>query len=111
MENKKQRQRHKDADEGKGTSSPRKQEHKELAHGVPTGDLALTHLSNLADSARREIIDGGSGPENSALAAQADLLVSRNKIEEVRRRIQTGYYGQPDIIGRIIDRLSDDLRP
>lgn len=77
-----------------------------------TEDAApMAQLSLAADAARKKLVLSSetTGPE--AVSAQADLLKSRNKVEEVRKRIQTGYYGRPDIIGRIIDKLTDDLRP
>jgi hypothetical protein len=74
-------------------------------------DVALGRLSELADSARKKIMRSADSGLETAVSAQAELLKSRNKVEEVRKRIQSGYYGQPDIIGRIIDKLADDLRP
>jgi hypothetical protein len=111
MEKQKQTQRHRGQEKGSAKSPNSLERTPVLPESVPTADLGMAQLSGLADSARKEIIQAKSGRDNSAPAAQADLLISRNKIEEVRRRIQTGYYGQPDIIGQIIDRLSDDLRP
>ena len=78
---------------------------------VTEDGVSLGRLSELADSARKMIIKSADSGQEGAGSAQADLLKSRNKVEEVRKRIQTGYYGQPDVIGRIIDKLADDLRP
>ncbi|MFZ1685127.1 MAG: hypothetical protein WAU88_13510 [Candidatus Zixiibacteriota bacterium] len=111
MEKQKQPQRHRGKEKGSGKGPESLQRTPVLPESVPTTDLGMAQLSGLADSARQEIIRAKSGQDESGTAAQADLLISRNKIEEVRRKIQTGYYGQPDIIGQIIDRLSDDLRP
>jgi hypothetical protein len=74
-------------------------------------DSSLDQLSRLADSARKSIISPHKSGGEVPASAQAELLKSRNKVEEVRKRIQTGYYGRPDVIGQIIDRLADDLRP
>jgi hypothetical protein len=73
--------------------------------------VSMGRLSLLADAARRKIVRSPESEEDGTVSTQADLLKSRNKVEEVRKRIQTGYYGRPDIIGRIIDKLTDDLRP
>ena len=79
--------------------------------GVEASDTPLDRLSVLADSARKKIMRSVETAGEGAASAQAELLRSRNKVEEVRKRIQSGYYGRPDIIGRIIDKLADDLRP
>ncbi len=73
--------------------------------------VSMGKLSLMADAARKKIVRSSESEDDGTVSTQADLLKSRNKVEEVRKRIQTGYYGRPDIIGRIIDKLTDDLRP
>lgn len=64
-------------------------------------------LAVLADSARQNLIDK-AGLQSSL---NHKLLASRNRANEIRERIQSGYYGRPDIIRTIADRLATYIEP
>lgn len=64
-------------------------------------------LGELADLARRELI-AKAGLQTSL---KHKLLDSRNRADEIRRRIQNGYYSRPEVLRNIADRLADDMEP
>lgn len=72
-----------------------------------TTDPSMHRLSELADKTRRELVDK-SGLQQSM---KDKLLISRNRTAEIRQRIQAGYYGRPDVVRSIVDRIADYMEP
>lgn len=70
-------------------------------------DPSAVRLSQLADKTRRELIDKAS----LQTSMKDKLLISRNRAAEIRQRIQAGYYGRPEVVRSIADRLADYLEP
>lgn len=74
---------------------------------------ARKKLAELADAAllaagTDEIRVGDEKPvEGGELAERTEL--SGEVIDEIRRRIESGFYDSPEIKGRIVDRIIDDL--
>jgi hypothetical protein len=69
---------------------------------VEISDEARIRLAEMAD---RELRREALGPQPAATeASDAD-----DKLDIVRRRIQTGYYDQPDVKKNIADKLIDDM--
>ncbi|MFZ5979600.1 MAG: hypothetical protein ACOYVF_03115 [Candidatus Zixiibacteriota bacterium] len=65
-------------------------------------DAAL--LKTRADEARTEAdlpVEGGESGERAEL--------SKEVIDEIRQRMESGFYDNPDVKGRIVDRIIDDL--
>lgn len=77
------------------------------AQSGPKADPSMHRLSELADKTRRELVDK-SGLQSSM---KDKLLVTRNRTAEIRQRIQAGYYGRPDVVRSIVDRLADYMEP
>ncbi len=70
-------------------------------------DPSMHRLSELADKTRRELVDK-AGLQQSM---KDKLLISRNRTAEIRQRIQAGYYGRPDVVRSIVDRIADYMEP
>lgn len=70
-------------------------------------DPTTHRLSELADKTRRDIVDRA----DLQSSMKDKLLVSRNRTAEIRQRIQAGYYGRPEVVRSIVDRLADYLEP
>jgi len=78
-----------------------------LTVAADSEDNPQRRLAEAADAARNELI-AKAGPQTSL---RHKLLASRNRADEIRRRIQSGYYSHPDVLGNIADRLAEDLEP
>jgi len=98
--------------DGRFDGQPAVKNETELKDTVEISNDARVRLAQLADAALRAARDGsqqrtdevstkGEGVE-SAIPAQ-------ERIEQVRARIESGFYDQPDVRGKIADRLIDDL--
>ena len=88
---------------------------KEVADRVEISEDARRMLAEMADRALSEeaATEGAFAPavdeaEMSDVHA-TDKSRSNDKLAEIRRRIESGFYDQPEIKDRIADRLSDDL--
>jgi hypothetical protein len=87
----------------------------EIIDRVEISEDARRMLAEMADRALLEEATAG-GVEASAVdndgmseAQAADKNQVIDKLAEIRRRIESGYYDQPEIQDRIADRLSDEL--
>jgi hypothetical protein len=83
---------------------------------VDISEDARRKLAELADRALAEMggvnneFDGGverHGSLAESRSGKADQISER--LDEIRRRIDSGYYDRPDIRGDIADRLSDEM--
>ncbi len=63
---------------------------------VEISDAARKRLAELADAARREL----------PAIEHAEKLA---RLNDIRARIRSGYYDQPEVKRRIADRLADEL--
>ena len=77
------------------------------AEASQLADPSMHRLSQLADKTRRELVDRA----DLQTSMKDKLLVSRNRSAEIRQRIQAGYYGRPEVVRSIVDRLADYMEP
>jgi hypothetical protein len=73
----------------------------------PSVDPSMQRLSQIADKTRRDLVDKAA----LQTSMKDKLLISRNRAAEIRQRIQAGYYGRPEVVRSIADRLADYLEP
>ena len=83
------------------------QQAKETVDRVEISDDARARLAELADLRLQSHGDdaeptraGDAGPEEES---------NHDRIAEIRKRIETGFYDQPEIREKIADKLVDDL--
>jgi hypothetical protein len=74
----------------------------EVTDRIDISQDARTRLAELAD---RELNQELSAPR----PANEDGLTGQDKLEEIRRRIRAGYYDDPEVLRRVVDRLADDI--
>ncbi|MEW6049847.1 MAG: hypothetical protein AB1644_02125 [Candidatus Zixiibacteriota bacterium] len=72
---------------------------------VTITDDARRRLSQLAAVARDELL----GQDQADGGNPARDLAGNKRIAEVKRRIEEGYYGRPEIKEQIADHLADDV--
>jgi hypothetical protein len=103
-----------DAPDDPGRKSARKKQPSDAQPNAPTPtevtssiDPSMHRLSRLADKTRRELVDKADLQKSM----KDKLLISRNLAAEIRQRIQAGYYGRPEVVRSIADRLADYLEP
>lgn len=72
----------------------------------PLPDNPRRQLAELADSARQNMIDKA----DLQSSMKDKLLASRNRADEIRQRIQNGYYSRPEILRSIADRVAEDMQ-
>lgn len=103
-----------DAPDDSGKKSARKKQPSDAQPDAPTPtkgtssvDPSMLRLSQLADKTRRELVDKAA----LQTSMKDKLLISRNRAAEIRQRIQAGYYGRPEVVRSIADRLADYLEP
>jgi hypothetical protein len=103
-----------DAQDDPGRKSARKKQPGDARPNAPTPtevtssvDPSMDRLSRLADKTRRELVDKA----DLQTSMKDKLLISRNRAAEIRQRIQAGYYGRPEVVRSIADRLADYLEP
>jgi len=88
---------------------------REISDRVEISEDARRMLAEMADRALLEeaATPGGAAQvTDEAEAAEVQTTAGdrpKDKLTEIRRRIESGYYNQPEIMDRIADRLSDDL--
>lgn len=88
---------------------------KEITDQVEISEDARRMLAEMADQALLEeattggaeapVADEAETPEASAAGTDRP----NGKLADIRRRIESGFYDQPEIQDRIADRLSDEL--
>ena len=84
----------------------------ELKDTVEISDDARTRLAQLADAALRAARDGSRQPSDQVSTKGEGVestIPTQERIERIRERIESGFYDQPDVKGKIADRLIDDL--
>ena len=54
--------------------------------------------------------DAGSEIETARVALRSEPL-SDARLHELRERVRTGYYDQPEVIGRVAEQAAADLAP
>ena len=81
-------------------------------------DACRRRLAELADAALSlERIRSGGEEEDRSLSIQDSTISDgacpgegrKARIEEIRRKINTGFYDRPDVRKKIADRIVDDL--
>jgi hypothetical protein len=81
---------------------------------------ARLKLAELADAARREILPSlrrtettaaQRAPQKNEAAKTVDHVTGRRKIDlaQVQRRMETGFYNQPEVKEKIAERLAEEL--
>ena len=68
-------------------------------------EISTEGRSRLAELADRERLREQQGPEPVA----ADNLTNEERLEIIRKRAASGYYDDPKVRGKIVDKLIDDL--
>ena len=85
---------------------------REISDRVEISEDARRMLAEMAD---RALLEEAATPAGAAqVTDEAEVQTSakdrpNDKLAEIRRRIESDYYSQPEIMDRIADRLSDDL--
>ena len=72
---------------------------------------ARQRLSDLAEKAKASEMDtqnNVNGPKGHE-RANDDIPEKASTMEEIRRRIESGYYDRSDVMDQIAEKLSDDL--
>ena len=94
---------------------------------TPIPSLARTDTVDISEDARRKLAEladralaemGGVNNEfdgrvdrngKSAVSGSGKADQNSERLDEIRQRIESGYYDQPEIRGDIADRLSDEM--
>jgi hypothetical protein len=86
---------------------------------TPTPSSARTDTVDISEDARRKLAELADRAlaEMGGVSNEFDGRVDRNgkadqiseRLDEIRRRIEAGYYDRPEIKGDIADRLSDEM--
>lgn len=84
-------------------TSPAKQE---LSDRV---EISLDARARLAELADRELRAGGARTETGPTPPEASSNERQTRIDEIRAKIESGFYDRPEVRDRLIDRLTDDL--
>ena len=105
--------------------SPQQQPNKKSPENKPTekpadlkaGDRveisleARRRLSDLAEKAKASEMDAQNNVNrpNGLERVNDDNPEKASTLEEIRKRIESGYYNRPDVMDQIAEKLSDDL--
>lgn len=68
-------------------------------------EISTEGRSRLAELTDRERLREQQGPE----PVTADNLTNEERLEIIRKRVASGYYNNPKVTARIVDKLIDDL--
>ena len=68
---------------------------------VDISGKARAQIGKLADSILREV-----GPD---VETGASKTLSQERLDQIRHRIASGYYNNPDVMGSVSDLLTDEL--
>jgi len=72
-------------------------------------EISLEARARLAELADRELKERSVGSEDRLARPEEPTGGARDRISEIRQKIESGYYDRPEIRDQIIDRLTDDL--
>lgn len=84
-------------------TSPARQE---ISDRVEISTDARARLAELAD---RELKAGGARTEAGPTRSNQNTNDRQTRIDEIREKIESGFYDRPEVRDRIVDRLTDDL--
>ena len=78
----------------------------EISDRVEISTDARARLAELAD---RELKAGGASTEAGPTRPNESGSDRQTRIDEIREKIESGFYDRPEVRNQIVDRLTDDL--
>ncbi|MCP4686178.1 MAG: hypothetical protein GY867_12135 [bacterium] len=72
-------------------------------------EISLDARSRLAELADRGLKTYGRQPEERLTRPESSSGEDTDRISDIRRKIESGYYDRPEIRDQIVDNLTEDL--